>query len=220
MAKALECPACGMRHRLDGLVPESTFRCERCGQKLLVPAVASSASGTSSGAPSTATTVAPPPRRRAPGPSVAAPGTTASTAAAAATGVTVTLPARGEAPPRVPPATRPVRGSGPGRDGPTAVAWYWRLVAWIVAIPLGFVLAVLPSYEFGLISKDDVLDVFVGSGVDRYARLALVTAIWAIVTALLVQLLVEGGRWWAAKRRRRSTGRDRPRDPTAPVVSA
>jgi len=26
-----------MRHRLDGLEPASTFRCERCGQKLLVP---------------------------------------------------------------------------------------------------------------------------------------------------------------------------------------
>jgi hypothetical protein len=104
------------------------------------------------------------------------------------------------------------------------------LAAWIVAVPLGFVLAVWPSYEFGLISKDDVLDVFVGSGTDRYARLALVTVMWAVVTAVLVQLFVEGGRWLAARRRRRSgrrdpgprrggSGRDPDRGPTAPVSS-
>jgi hypothetical protein len=200
-----------MRHRLDGLVPESTFRCERCGQKLLVPATAASASTSS---PSSTTAVAPPPRRGVSGPSVG--GSPSAVPIVATSGVTVTLPAEGEAPPRVPPSTTPVRGPDP--HGPKGVAWYWRLLAWIVAIPLGFVLAVLPSYEFGLISKDDVLDVFVGSGADRYARLALVTVIWAVVTALLVQIFVEGGRWWA--HRRRSTRRDRQRDPTAPVVSS
>ena len=61
-------------------------------------------------------------------------------------------------------------------------------------MPLGFVLAVVPSYEFGFISKDDVLDVFVGSGTDRYVRLGVVTLIWAVVTAVLVQLFVEVGR--------------------------
>ena len=33
---------------------------------------------------------------------------------------------------------------------------------------------------------------------------ALATAIWALVTALLVQLFVEGGRAWMARRRRSS----------------
>jgi hypothetical protein len=99
------------------------------------------------------------------------------------------------------------------------VAWYWRLLAWIVAVPLGFVIAVVPSYEFGLISKDDVLDVFVGSGTDRYVRLGLVTLIWAVVTAVLVQLFVEVGRWWANRRRRHS--RSRPRtDAQVPAVSS
>ena len=40
---------------------------------------------------------------------------------------------------------------------------YWRVVAWVVAVPLGFVITAWPAYEFGLIEKDDVLDVFVGS---------------------------------------------------------
>ncbi|MEX2099797.1 MAG: hypothetical protein WEB19_00140 [Acidimicrobiia bacterium] len=214
MAQALECPACGMRHRLDGLVPDSTFRCERCAQKLLVPATIPAA--TSATRSTTATTVAPPPRRRAPG----APATALSPAGGSAAGVTVTLPAVGAEPPRVPPDGARARGPEPGRR--KAVAWYWRLVAWVVAIPLGFVIAAWPSYRFGLISKDDVLDVFVGSGVDRYARLGLVTVIWDVATALLVQLFVEGGRWWAARRRhmRPSTGRDRPDDSPVPVVSS
>jgi Na+-driven multidrug efflux pump len=99
------------------------------------------------------------------------------------------------------------------------VAWYWRLLAWIVAVPLGFVLAVVPSYEFGLISKDDVLDVFVGSGTDRYVRLGLVTLIWAVVTAVLVQLFVEVGRWFANRRRRHATSRRRG-DSQVPAVSS
>ena len=62
------------------------------------------------------------------------------------------------------------------------------------------VIAAWPAYEFGLIRKGDVLDLFVGSGLDRYTRLAVTTLIWALVTAVLVQLFVEGGRWWARRR--------------------
>jgi hypothetical protein len=93
------------------------------------------------------------------------------------------------------------------------VKWYWRIVAWIAAIPLGFALTAWPAYEFGLIRKDDVLDVFVGSGTDRYTRLAIVTLLWALVTAILVQVFIEGGRIWADRRRRR-------REDTPPVESA
>ena len=99
------------------------------------------------------------------------------------------------------------------------MSWYWRLLAWIVAVPLGFVLAVVPSYEFGFISKDDVLDVFVGSGSDRYVRLGIVTLIWAVVTAVLVQLFVEVGRWLANRRRRHGTARRRG-DSQLPAVSS
>ncbi len=80
--------------------------------------------------------------------------------------------------------------------------WYWRVIAWLVAVPLGFVITAWPAYEFNLIKKDDVLDVFVGSGTGRYTRLAIGTLVWALVTALLVQLFIEGGRLWADRRRR------------------
>ena len=85
--------------------------------------------------------------------------------------------------------------------------WYWRVLAWVVALPLGFVLTAYPVYKLGLVGKNDVLDIFVGSGTGRYTRLAIATAIWALVTALLVQLFVEGGRWLARRRRARHTTR-------------
>jgi hypothetical protein len=138
----------------------------------------------------TASVPPPPPRRHAPG----------APRGREIIGVSATVSASGGA--RVVAAPAPA----PQRDATTTrrkVRWYWRMVAWIAAVPIGFVITVWPSYEFGLIRKDDVLDVFVGSGAGRYTRLAIVTVLWALVTAVLVQLFVEGGRWWAARRRAR-----------------
>jgi hypothetical protein len=47
-------------------------------------------------------------------------------------------------------------------------------------------------------------------------RLGLVTVIWAVVTAILVQILVEGGRFLATRRRRRHASQT---DQTLRVVS-
>jgi hypothetical protein len=82
------------------------------------------------------------------------------------------------------------------------VHWYWRVLAWIVAVPVAFVVTAWPAYKLGFIKKDDLLDIFVGTGIGRYVRLGIVTLVWAVVTALLVQLLVEGGRARANRRRR------------------
>ena len=109
-------------------------------------------------------------------------------------------------------------GSVAAGEDRTKVHWYWRLLAWVVAVPLGFVVTAWPAYKLELISKDDVLNVFVGSGTGRYARLAVGTALWALVTALLVQLFVEGGRWWARRRRARTatpSGRETTRVPAS-----
>jgi hypothetical protein len=106
-------------------------------------------------------------------------------------------------------ADRRGRRTGSALTGPDAapakrpkVHWYWRLLAWVVAVPLGFVITAWPAYAFGIIKKNDLLDVFVGTGMGRYLRLAIVTLVWAIVTAILVQLFVEGGRARANRRRR------------------
>jgi len=208
MARALECPACGARHRLDSLPATPTFRCERCGQVLKAPVTVSSdpsappppaRTAARTGAPAP---VAPPPRRTAPLPDATAATRKAPAASAAAVSATVS------ASPNAENGSDAGRGRG-GTPPPSASAatrskvhWYWRLLAWVVAVPLGFVLTAWPAYKFGFIKKNDLLDIFVGTGTGRYLRLAIVTLAWALVTALLVQLFVEGGRVRAARRRR------------------
>ena len=210
MARALECPACGARHRIDDLPDAPTFRCDRCGQVLKVPTpVSSSGSG---GPPPPArqsgpAPVAPPPRRRDPATQNGPAGDTATRAAPVRTApaVSATVAAAGPAEEAADADTgrrarRPAKVDRPRKK----VSWYWRLLAWIVAVPLGFVITVWPAYELGFIEKDDLLDIFVGTGSARYVRLAVVTIVWALATALLVQLFVEGGRSWAARRRARA----------------
>jgi hypothetical protein len=191
MARALECPACGEKHRLENLPDTPTFRCERCGQVLKMPTT----NGTG-GAPAS---VAPPPRRRpAADPATAvAPSRTVVGASATVAAVESNGDGAGEPPSR----SRRRRTDEPAAAPTTKVHWYWRLVAWVVAVPLGFVITALPAWKLDLIRKDDVLNVFVGSGTGRYARLAIGTMLWALVTAILVQLFVDGGRWLAQRRR-------------------
>ena len=193
MAKALECPACGARHPIDTLPDARTFRCDRCGQVLKVPdAIGSSRTATVPPAAARASGPPPPPPRRggsaATGPSVTATATATIPAATASSGGTE-RGRRAESTPSVAPRRRKAR-------------WYWRILAWVVAIPLGLLITGWPALQFDLLKKNDLLDVFVGSGAGRYTRLLVFAAAWALVTALLVQLLVEGGRWWAARRAR------------------
>jgi hypothetical protein len=228
MARALECPACGARHRLDSLSGGSTFRCDRCGQVLKVPpsvgATRPSTARADPPAPSESTSATsaapvPPPRR---GGSAAARGQTVSATAGSvagtgATSVSATSPSADD-------DASSRRSRRAARAPRKKVRLYWRVVAWIVAVPLGFVITAWPAYQLDLIKKNDLLDVFVGEGTGRYVRLLVGAAIWALVTALLVQLFVEGGRWFANRRRERKSragGNDRsPRQPQPVAGSA
>ena len=211
MAHALECPACGARHRLDTLPESPTFRCDRCGQVLKVPTPVSSSGSGGPPPPARQSGPAPvvPPRRRDAAIQNGPAGDTATreppvrTAAAVSATVAAAGPAEDAADAETGRRTR--RPAKSKADGPRQkVSWYWRLLAWIVAVPVGFVITAWPAYELGFIKKDDVLDIFVGTGSGRYVRLAIATMVWALVTALLVQLLVEGGRTWAARRKARA----------------
>ncbi len=114
------------------------------------------------------------------------------------------------------PAAKAAKSSEPRRK----VHWYWRVLAWVVAVPVGLMITAWPAYHFKWIKKDDLLDVFVGTGNGRYTRLVVLTLAWALVTALLVQLFVEGGRWFARRRRARKAadggGGGQPRRPEPP----
>ncbi|HEX5587868.1 MAG TPA: hypothetical protein VFZ17_11215, partial [Acidimicrobiia bacterium] len=185
--------------------PDSrTFRCDRCGQVLKVPdGVASprtpspggsqpdpSARGEGAAAP------APPPRRG---------GSAASLGPSVSATATATLPAV-DGDDAGPPSRRgrDQRSSPAPTPAPRKVRWWWRLLAWIVAVPLGLLLTGWPALQLDLLKKDDLLDVFVGEGAGRYTRLLIFAAVWALVTALLVQLFIDGGRWFAARRRARA----------------
>jgi hypothetical protein len=200
MARALECPACGAKHRIDNLPDSPTFRCDRCGQVLKMPAPVTTGGPPPPPRSSATAPISPPPRRRAPGDAPAPDGTSGTAAVSVVSATVAATPAADDDGGSTRP-TRRDRGAAPAPAPKGKVAWYWRMVAWVVAVPLGFVVTAWPAYEFGLIKKDDVLDIFVGTGIERYVRLAIGTAVWALVTALLVQLFVEGGRAWATRRR-------------------
>ena len=186
MAHALECPACGHRHRLDDApdVRHVPLRAVRSGAQGADAGRARSRArrrrrhaaartvdaparrrrsrrldrATTNAPPATAPRArrrcAPPPRCRPPSPPPRPADDANGSAGDAGRG------AAGRAAPAAAPAKR------------SKVHWYWRLLAWIVAVPLGFVITAWPAYEFGFIKKDDVLDIFVGTGTGRYVRLA------------------------------------------------
>jgi hypothetical protein len=62
-------------------------------------------------------------------------------------------------------------------------------VAWLLAIPLALVLTAWPAYEFGYISRSDLVNIFIGTGTGRYVRLAVVTLAWALVMAIIATVV-------------------------------
>jgi hypothetical protein len=81
--------------------------------------------------------------------------------------------------------------------------WWLRIVAWLVAVPLGLVLVGIPARTLGYLDSQKLLDVVIGDDTGRYLPLVVIVLLWALVTALLVQLIVEGGGWLLQRRRDR-----------------
>jgi hypothetical protein len=75
-----------------------------------------------------------------------------------------------------------------------------RLVAWIVALPIALVAVGLPARKAGYLTGQRLLDVLVDHDVGRFIPLLVIVALWALVTAVLVTLFLEGGHWFAARR--------------------
>src|SRR3954453_16533760 len=155
MAGARECPACGHRHRLESIPDSATFRCEQCGQILKAPSPVSSqpgappppARGSAAPARTGAPPVAPPRRRTEHAPTDDGATRTAPVRTAAGVSATVAATAAADQSNGAAPAPgRRGRRSASTPPTPKAapaprakVHWYWRLVAWIVAVPLAFV---------------------------------------------------------------------------------
>jgi len=180
MAKALQCPSCGTKTSLDSHAAGETFGCERCGQTLKVPpGMGGRSGGESPGGPSPV-----PPRRARP---------VMTAGGGVATGGTAVLSAPAAAPVAAPPiAPPPGRGAlGGGRDSlPLPI----RIGVWVLALPIGLAIVGIPARAAGYLSSQKLLDVLVKRDLGRFLPLLAIVALWALVTAVLVTVFVEGGR--------------------------
>lgn|GEM_PF-5140979 len=70
----------------------------------------------------------------------------------------------------------------------------WRILSWVVAVVLSLAVVAPIAYWTGLVTKSDVLNVFVGTGAGRYTRLAAFVSVWALVMTVLVTLSARIGR--------------------------
>lgn len=95
--------------------------------------------------------------------------------------------------------TRAERRRGTPSAAPSGFPLAVRIVAWIVSVLVGGAVSLWIARAIGLLSTDNLIDVITGSGSGRYLRMALWLPIWALVTAGLVTLLLDGG--WRLMRR-------------------
>jgi hypothetical protein len=195
VAKALQCPSCKHKHRLDSLPGTATFRCERCGQSLKTPAAFRSSS--------------PPPRP--PDSTIAAPLRPVRTAGAE----TAVLPATSEPPPaarRV--ATAPAAPPTVSRVAHRPVATSpLRIGAWVVAVVVGLIVVGVTADTLGFVTKEKAINMFKSSNPLQYVRLLVLVPFWALATATIAQVLIEGSRWLMARQRAARTvgaARQRP----------
>lgn len=183
MAKALQCPNCGTKTRLDGIA-EVSFRCRQCGQVLKVPP---GARGRTGAAPSSVSATPPVPRRRSRPVATAGEGVVSGTAVMATPPV-VTAP---------PPSTAP-----PVPEGRDALPVVVRVAAWVIALPIALAAVGIPARKAGYLTSQRLLDVIVDQDLARFVPLGVIIVLWAVVTAVLVTVFVEGGRRLMLRRRR------------------
>jgi|GEM_PF-1134934 len=221
MAKALQCPTCGTKKRIDALADGTSFRCEQCGQVLKVPpglqarpkptVPVPSPAAPPAAAPrqpaSSGGTPPPAPRRRS------RPTATAGGVAAGAGGTAVLSSDRspGTAGLVSPPVAVPGRDVMPaspgvgradrGRGSRETLPLGLRVLAWLVALPLGLAIVGLPARKAGYLSSQKLLDVIVKSDMSRFVPIVVIILLWALASAALVTLFVEGGRRLMARRR-------------------
>jgi hypothetical protein len=93
-----------------------------------------------------------------------------------------------------------------GVNGRDRLPLVLRVLAWFIAVPLGLALVGIPARESGYLTGQKLLDVVIGRDLDRFFPLVVIVVLWALVTAILVQVLVEGGAWLMRRRRARRAG--------------
>jgi hypothetical protein len=92
-----------------------------------------------------------------------------------------------------------------------------RILAWVVAVGLGGLIVRWFARITGWLTGDSLIDLITGSGIVRYVRIFTVVPFWALVTAGLATLFIEGGRWLARRRDAVAGKGPRPVAPAAPA---
>lgn len=184
MATALQCPACGFKHRLDSVADTPVFPCSRCSRQLKLP----SQYRAGAGAPST------PRGPPEPGPATPSVGGSARIDNARidnARGVEAGVRPRTTA-----PASRRAK---PQSVGNGTVRLPLRILAWVVAFVFGALVVVQLSRWTGFVGGNDFVDVMIGGDLWVYVRLALLIPVWALVATVFATAFIEGPGWWSRR---------------------
>lgn len=161
MAVALECPTCHTRHSLDDLDPSvRRFACTGCDRSLKVPTTLAG----SNVEPAEWATGQPAPAERATG-----------------------QPEPGRSHVGAPESQS--EDLDPLSQPLWRLAWYARLLLWIVSLPVGFAIVAVPARMADILQASKLLDAFLSMDVQEFiGPLAVVIPAWAIVTGTLVHI--------------------------------
>ncbi|HEX4779018.1 MAG TPA: hypothetical protein VFW74_19740, partial [Acidimicrobiia bacterium] len=124
-------------------------------------------------------------------------------------GETAALPQTSVAPRR---AAMP-RDRAPGSS--TALPWPWRVLIWVVAVPLGLLIVAVPARWIGVLNGNSFLDVISGTGIGRYVRIFSIAPFAALVIATIAHVSLEQLPEWLARRRALAREAAQLREPAA-----
>jgi ribosomal protein S27E len=219
MAQGLRCPNCGHKHPVAQLPGTPTFHCAGCGQVLKTPREYRKPSSGAARVVNTPERPRPAPAAPRPRP---APEREPQPARVAATRArydeTEAIPPVGPAPARAPraPGRAPVAPPrAPRPSGPPALAWPWRVLVWVIAVPLGLLIVALIARWLGVLNGNSLFDIISGTGMGRYVRVFAIAPFAALVIATMAHVALE--QLPVLLERRRAAARPAARGAEAPA---
>lgn len=171
MATALQCPACGFKHRLDAVGDTPVFSCTRCERQLKLPAQFRNGAAARPGE-------AAQPRSKNASPTSSRGAPAAPTGAAAGS---------------VSPPRRSTRTSS-GYVGPARIPL--KILVWVVAFVLGAVVVRVLASWTGFVDTNTFLDLMLDHSFSTYWRLLVLIPVWAFFATLFATAFIEGPGWW------------------------
>ncbi len=182
MASALQCPACGHKHRLSELTGDPIFSCEKCGRLLKTPMEYR--------------------RPDASGPvdSVRSNGATTTKRASAPRRDSGPVPRSAAAPASSTPVPAPSKPRRQSTRAPATLTIPLQIIGWVFALLIGGLIVRYIARWTGVLTGDSIIDLITGSGIGRYVRLFAVIPFWALASAGLMTLFIDLAKRWQARK--------------------